>query len=82
MAVYSVSCGNCGSARTIRCSCAPGAHDPGCHAGDFDAALDCAPDGACCLQDHHHGQQADATGEACRPVTITVLDLGTPVRMG
>jgi hypothetical protein len=35
---------------------------PGCGSStytdvvDFDAALNCLPDGGCCLQDHHHGQ--------------------------
>lgn len=40
---------------------------------DPDAQLNCRPDGGCCLQDHHHGREADASGEACRPITITVL---------
>jgi hypothetical protein len=80
MAVYSVSCGNCGSTRTIRCTCVPGGgHPPQCEAADFDAALNCREGSDCCGQDHHHGQQANESGQPCRPVTITVLDLGAPV---
>ena len=36
---------------------------------DPHAALNCDPDGDCCLQDHHHGVAAATTGEPCRPVT-------------
>jgi len=40
---------------------------------DPDAALSCVEDSDCCKEDHHHGQNAEATGTPCRPVTITVL---------
>lgn len=84
MATYAVSCDSCKSTVTVRCQCDPAAdtHEGGCAAADFDAAVRCAPDAGCCGQDHHHGQATTETGDACRPVTITVLDLGTPVRLG
>lgn len=34
-----------------------------------DNALVCG----CCTEKHDHGKAANETGEACRPVTITVL---------
>ena len=51
-----VRCDQCGASAVI-----DGGTDP-------DAALSCG----CCPEDHHHGQAADASGEPCRPITITV----------
>lgn len=92
MAIYSVSHPQCGASRTIRCNCTPppstppaeipSAHRGDCAASDFDAALNCIPDKGCCGQDHHHGQQADETGKPCRPINITVLDLGVVLQAG
>jgi hypothetical protein len=56
-----IQCNGCGASVTTQ------------DGSDPDAQLNCCPDSDCCLQDHHHGQQADATGEPCRPITITVL---------
>jgi hypothetical protein len=42
-------------------------------ATDPDAALNCADECAQCTEDHHHGQNATATGEACRPITIIAM---------
>jgi hypothetical protein len=41
------------------------------HDVDVHSALDAAGC-ACCPQDHHHGQAANA-GAPCRPVTITLV---------
>lgn len=35
---------------------------------DPDSALVCG----CCPEDHHHGEAANESGQACRPVTISV----------
>ena len=35
----------------------------------LDASLACE----CCPEDHDHGENANATGEPCRPVTIYAL---------
>ena len=51
-----LSCDGCGTSATV----ADGA--------DPDAALTCG----CCPEDHHHGHAADASGKACRPITISV----------
>jgi hypothetical protein len=42
------------------------------HDVDVHSALDAAGCG-CCPQDHHHGDNASATGAPCRPVTITLV---------
>lgn len=34
-----------------------------------DAALECD----CCAEDHDHAENANAGGEPCRPVTITLV---------
>jgi hypothetical protein len=39
---------------------------------DPDSALLCD----CCPEDHHHGEAANATGTACRPITITPAAVG------
>jgi hypothetical protein len=50
---------------------------------DPHAALNCNPDGNCCLQDHHHGQAAETTGEPCRPVThLYIGELAAPGTAG
>ena len=51
-----LSCNQCGASATV----ADGA--------DPDAALTCG----CCPLDHHHGQAATESGNACRPITISV----------
>ena len=61
MAAFTVSCPDCGSSVDT---------DDG-DAFAMQAALNCLPDGDCCLQDHHHQEQAEA-GSTCRPVVITV----------
>lgn len=48
------------------------------HDVDVHNALDAAGCG-CCPQDHHHGQAASETGNACRPVTIILLPGSTDV---
>lgn len=40
---------------------------------DPDAAVNCADECTQCTEDHHHGQSARETGEACRPITITAM---------
>ena len=80
---YLVQCRGCGASAVAECTCPPEmaevpAHVAGCPAADLDAQLDCDPDGDCCLQDHHHGEQANASGNPCRPVTITALPGAVP----
>jgi hypothetical protein len=118
-----LTCPGCGSTASVACipGCNPAdGHQPDCKVADLDAALNCVPGGPCCLQDHHHGQNAGAcpgaglrhagaacshadpkaclvvtdAGEdcpgghcglgvdgctVCRPITVTVIDLGIPM---
>ncbi len=42
------------------------------HDVDIHQAIDAAGC-TCCTEDHHHGQAANETGTACRPLRITLL---------
>jgi hypothetical protein len=73
-----VQCPGCLTSAYIECNCPPGVsagdgHLYGCRMADLDAEVTCPEDSSCCQEDHHHGEAANVAGEACRPLTITVL---------
>ena len=36
----------------------------------------------CCTEEHDHGKNANETGVACRPVTITIVPGSTSLKAG